>query len=72
MDRLKEMRENQGLSQLKLAFLTGISPGDISRIENGWIRPYAGWRKRLAAALGTTEAELFPSDIGGEEGQDAG
>ncbi len=62
MNRLKEARNERGFSQLRLAMLTGIAPGDISRIENGWIRPYAGWRKRLARALGTTEADLFPSE----------
>jgi len=72
MNRLKEARGKKGISQLKLAFLTGISPGDISRIECGWIRPYPSWRKRLAEALGTTETELFPSDISGKGGQDAG
>ena len=69
MDRLKEVREDQGLSQLKLAFLTGISPGDISRIENGWIRPYPGWRKRLASALDVTEAELFPNEKEAQNGR---
>ena len=62
MNRLKEARGKRGISQLKLAFLTGISPGDISRIENGWILPYPSWRKRLAEALDTTESELFPGE----------
>ncbi len=62
MNRLKEVRKERGLSQLRLALLTGIAPGDISRIENGWIRPYPGWRKRLARALGATEVALFPDE----------
>ncbi|MEE9201813.1 MAG: helix-turn-helix transcriptional regulator [Dehalococcoidia bacterium] len=69
MNRLKEVRNERGVSQLRLAMLTGISPGDISRIENDWLRPYAGWRKRLARALGKTEAELFPAEKGGQDGQ---
>jgi transcriptional regulator with XRE-family HTH domain len=60
MNRLKEFRNKRGLSQLRLALVTGISPGDISRIENGWLKPYHGWRKRLARALNITEKELFP------------
>jgi transcriptional regulator with XRE-family HTH domain len=60
MNNLREIRKRKGLSQLRLAMVTGISPWDISRIENGWIRPYEGWRKRLTRALGVTEAELFP------------
>lgn len=62
MNRLKEVRNERGLSQLRLALLTGIAPGDISRIENNWLRPYPGWRKRLSRALGISEAELFPPD----------
>ena len=68
MNRLKEVRKERGLSQLRLAMVTGISPWDISRIENGWIKPYPGWRKRLARALGTMEAELFPAEKGGSDG----
>ena len=60
MNRLQRIRKDKGLSQLKLSMMTGIAPGDISRIENNWLKPYPGWRKRLARALGVTEAELFP------------
>ncbi len=60
MNRLKEVRTSKGFSQLTLAKLTNIAPGDISRIENDWLRPYPGWRKRLAKALGVSERELFP------------
>jgi len=69
MNKLKEIRNEKGLSQLRLALLTGIAPGDISRIENNWLRPYPGWRKRLARALGTTESELFPAEKAGSDGQ---
>ena len=62
MNLLKETRKGKGFSQLTLAKLTNIAPGDISRIENGWLRPYAGWRKRLARALGVAEKELFPEE----------
>ena len=62
MNRLKEIRNERNLSQLRLALLTGIAPSELSRIENGWIRPYPGWRKRLARALGVTEKELFPEE----------
>lgn len=65
MNKLQKVRKEKGFSQLRLAMLTGIAPGDISRIENDWLKPYPGWRKRLARALGVTEAELFP----GEKGQ---
>lgn len=62
MNLLKEIRTKKGFSQLTLAKLTNIAPSDISRIENGWVRPYAGWQKRLARALSVTERELFPEE----------
>lgn len=62
MNRLKEQRGIKGFSQLTLAKLTNIAPGDISRIENSWLKPYPGWRKRLSRVLGVSESELFPDD----------
>jgi len=62
VNNLKRIRTEKGLSQLKLAFISGVGPTEISRIENGWLRPYAGWRKRLADALGASERELFPEE----------
>ena len=63
MSNLQKVRKEKGLSQLKLSMMTGIAPGDISRIENDWLRPYPGWRKRLARALGVSEQELFSDDV---------
>jgi len=68
VNNLQKVRKEKGLSQLKLSMMTGIAPGDISRIENNWLKPYPGWRKRLARALGTTEAELFPTEKGAIDG----
>jgi len=62
LNRLQRIRKEKGLSQLKLSMMTGIAPGDISRIENSWLRPYPGWKKRLARALGTKATELFPQE----------
>ena len=61
MNNLKEIRTQKGLSQLALAKLTNITPTDISRIENNWLKPYPGWRKRLSDALGVSEEEIFPA-----------
>ena len=70
MNKLREVRKEKGLSQLKLAFMTGIAPNEISRIENGWLKPYPGWRKRLSRALGVPELELFPPEgNGGSDGK---
>lgn len=59
---LREVRKTRGISQLKLALMTGIAPTEISRIENNLLVPYPGWRKRLARALGESEDKLFPTD----------
>jgi transcriptional regulator with XRE-family HTH domain len=59
-NNLRQFRKARGISQLRLAMATGIAPCEISRIENDWIVPYPGWRKRLARALGVSEAVLFP------------
>ena len=61
-NNLRKIRKERGLSQLRLSFLTGIAPSEISRIENEWQRAFPGWRKRFARALGTTEAEVFPEE----------
>jgi len=61
-NRLAEVRKKQGISQLRLAYLTGIQPPEISRIETGRLKPYPGWRKRIARALKVSEAEIFPED----------
>jgi len=61
-NRVAEERKKQGLSQLRLSYLTGIQPTEISRIETGRIRPYRGWRQRIAKALKVSEAELFGDD----------
>ena len=52
MLRLRQERQHQGLTQVKLSGLTGIASTDISAIENGWKKPFPGWRKRIAKALG--------------------
>lgn len=52
MLRLREERQRRGMSQTKLSGMTGIASTDISAIENGWKKPFPGWRKRIAVALG--------------------
>lgn len=57
MLQLRVERQRRGLSQTKLSGMTGIASTDISAIENGWKRPFPGWRKRIAKALGVPESE---------------
>jgi ribosome-binding protein aMBF1 (putative translation factor) len=65
LNNLKEIRSSKGLSQFELAKLSNITPADISKIENNWICPFPGWRKRLASALKVRESDLFPSVTAG-------
>jgi len=66
-NRIREKREALRMSQVKLATLTGIANGCISDFELGKREPWPSARKRLAVALGTTEAELFPTEQGGSD-----
>jgi transcriptional regulator with XRE-family HTH domain len=58
MSKLREVRERLGISRLKLSRLTGIDYGALTKIEQGKIYFYPGWKKRIARALGVNEAEL--------------
>ncbi len=62
MNKLKYLRIEKGMTQFELAKLSNISQTDICRIENGDIRPYPGWRQRLAQGLGVSENEIFPEE----------
>lgn len=61
-NNLRAKRIAAGVAGAELARLTGISKSDICRIERGHRRPHPGWRRRIAAALRVSEAELFPED----------
>ncbi len=46
------VRNEKNITQKKLAELTGITQGDISKIENGNANPSVKTLKRIASALG--------------------
>lgn len=52
MLRLQIEREKQGLSRTQLAYLARIHPVFIGRLERRELKPFPGWRRRLAEALG--------------------
>ena|SRR5690554_1434580 len=62
-NRLKTIRENIGISQLKLSELTGVMRDQISRIENGQINPTLETVYKLSTALETTLSDLFDFSI---------
>lgn len=61
-NRVKEIRQRKGFSQLKLSQKTGIAPSDISNLERGKQYVFPGWKKRISDALGVGVLELFPND----------
>ena len=59
---MKTLRAHQGLSQRKLASLSGVSNATISLIEHGQTDPSMGLLKRILDAMGVSFAEFFSAD----------
>ena len=64
MNKVREVREGMGISQVELARRIHIHPSNLSCIENGRVVAWPKARRSLARVLKTTIAELFPN---GEE-----
>jgi transcriptional regulator with XRE-family HTH domain len=60
INKVKEIRVSQGLSQTKLARIAELPGPSLSLIENEKLLPWPKARRSLAAALGVDEAVLFP------------
>lgn len=54
MDRLRQLRKQRGITQVKIQMLTGIDQSDYSKIESG--KRYYTFEqcRRIALALGTS------------------
>lgn len=65
MNRVKELREQKGLSQEQLADRVGAHYTTISKIERGVQQLNVRWMERIAEALGVTVREFVeqPEDI---------
>ena len=59
-ERLRELREERGLSQSALARRANLTPAAINRIEMGKRSPTSETIGKLAAGLGVQPGELFP------------
>lgn len=59
MYRLTFIRIQHRLSKCELGRKANIQYSTISALEHGKIFPFAGWRKRLGAALQTEPDRLF-------------
>lgn len=65
--RLRQLREQKGLSARQVAALAGLSPAYLSRLENGRVSPTVATLARLVAAMGETMATLFSEPPGPDE-----
>jgi transcriptional regulator with XRE-family HTH domain len=57
--RLRSVREARGLSPENLAERSGISPGQLSHIENSNVAPSLGLLWKLSSGLGVAFADLL-------------
>jgi ribosome-binding protein aMBF1 (putative translation factor) len=60
MNRIKEFRERQGLTQVDLSFKIRTASTNICAYENGRLIPGPKVKRVLAKVLKTTPEELFP------------
>ena len=64
LNRVKELREAQGMTQFQLSIRSEVAQSAISLVENFKISPYPRWREAIAKALGVEESEVFPDPEG--------
>lgn len=60
MERLKELRKERGLSQVRLGARAELDPSTVNQLERGVRKPSADTLEKLATALEVDVAELFP------------
>jgi transcriptional regulator with XRE-family HTH domain len=56
---LRKHRKRRGWTLTHLTRITGIAANDLSMLERGLRPAFPGWRRRIVAAFGLTEDELF-------------
>jgi transcriptional regulator with XRE-family HTH domain len=60
--RLREVRVSRGMTQASLAESANVTVSYITRLENGMSAPGIDLVARLAGALGTSIADLLPTE----------
>src|SRR5215217_7376735 len=60
MERIRQLRQQMGLSQAKLAVVAGMDPATLNRLEQGKGNPNLKTLERVAGALGVEVVDLFP------------
>jgi transcriptional regulator with XRE-family HTH domain len=59
MERIRQLRKEQGLSQAKLAVMADMDPATLNRLERGTGNPNLKTLERVAEALGVEVADFF-------------
>ena len=62
MNRLREYRQQAGISQLQLSYITHVASTSISSIENNRLAVWPKAAKALSKALGVSLTKLFPDN----------
>jgi transcriptional regulator with XRE-family HTH domain len=60
MERIRQLRKERGLSQVKLAVMADMDPATLNRLERGTGNPNLKTLERVADALGVEAADFFP------------
>ena len=60
MERIRQLRKERGLSQVKLAVMADMDPATLNRLERGTGNPNLKTLERVAEALGVEVADFFP------------
>jgi transcriptional regulator with XRE-family HTH domain len=63
MERIRQLRKERGLSQVKLAVMADMDPATLNRLERGTGNPNLRTLERVAQALGVEVAELLPKVV---------
>lgn len=58
-NRIRYLRDEQGMTQVELAALVGTTQQHLSRIEKGAVKLNVEWMSKFSKALGVAPIELF-------------
>lgn len=62
-NRIRELREEIGMTQAELARLAHVTPGALNKVEKGTRGLDLDWMLRLAPFLSTPERPVTPADL---------
>lgn len=65
--KVRQARDEQGLTQAELAQAAGVSPGLIGQVENGRVQPSLQTIEALARVLGSSPCYFITDDAGIQE-----